>query len=166
MTAVHHMGRLLFLLLASAGSLADEHHTSHETLSWQEYGPHHLSLILGGTEVSDEGTAETIGIDYEYRLNDYVGIGAVFEHAAGEINANTSLAVTDLHPFHNGFIVQLGLGIETRTSEELDDILVARAGMLYEFEYGRYTLSPQLHWDYHDEHPNAIVFAIAFGAAF
>lgn len=159
-----HWLSALALCSASTITLGEEH--GHETPAWQEYGSHHLSIILGGTHISGEGTAETVGLDYEYRISDYLGLGAVIEHAAGDVNANTTLAVVDLHPFHNPFIVQLGVGVEARNGEEEGDVFVARAGMLYEFERGRYTLSPQLHWDFHDRHHNAIVAGIAFGVAF
>ena len=45
-------------------------------------------------------------------------------------------------------------------------IAVARVGVLYEFEFDKFTLSPQLHWDYHDGHDNAVVAGLAFGFAF
>lgn len=166
MTLITRITGAALLAVASTTVLAEEHEGGHHAEAWQVYGPHHLSVIVGGTHMSGEGTAETIGIDYEYRISDYLGLGAVFEHAAGDINANTTLAVADLHPFHNPFIIQLGLGVEARNGEEEGDVFVGRAGMLYEFEYGRFTVSPQLHWDYHHDHHNAIVAGFAFGVAF
>lgn len=43
---------------------------------------------------------------------------------------------------------------------------MARLGLLYEFEISGFTLSPQLHYDYHHNHDDAIVAGIAIGIAF
>jgi hypothetical protein len=156
----------LLLLTVTFGAVAEPAHEGHHSPAWKTYGPHHLSVIVGGTYIDGEGTAETLGLDYEYRITDLVGVGAIFEHAAGEIDANTTLVVVDLHPFPNEFILQLGLGVESPVGEGPDDIFVGRVGMLYEFEFEQYSISPQLHWDYHDGHHNALVFGVAFGVAF
>lgn len=50
--------------------------------------PNHLSVLLAGTS-NDEGTAPTIGLDYEYRVDDFTGLGAVVEYAGDELDAWT-----------------------------------------------------------------------------
>ncbi len=126
------------------------------------HSPHHLSVLNGDTYVSGEGNNATIGIDYEYRVNDFLGLGAVIEKAYGELDAVTVLAVADLH-LYKGFIAQVGPGFERRHSE---NVAVARIGFLYEFELAKFTLSPQLHWDYHDGETNALVAGMALGFSF
>jgi hypothetical protein len=101
-------------------------------------------------------------LDYEYRVNDLLGLGAVVEYAGGEIDAWSFLAVADIH-LYKGLIAQVGPGFET-TSEE--DVFITRFGMLYEFEYEHLTISPQLHYDIHDGAEDGIVFGLAFGFAF
>ncbi len=127
-----------------------------------EHGPHHLSLLLAGTDVSSEDPAFTIGGDYEYRLNDLIGVGAVIEHAFGELEATSVLAVVDIHIFR-GLALQVGPGYEF---SEKHDVFIGRVGALYEFEFGQYTLSPQLHYDIHDGVENAVVFGLAIGTYF
>ena len=80
----------------------------------------------------------------------------------GEIDATTLLTVADVH-FQNGLIIQVGPGFERKGDH---DVFVGRVGTLYEFEVENYTVSPQLHWDYHDGEANAIVAGIAFGFSF
>ena len=126
------------------------------------HAPHHLSVFIGDTHIDGEGNNATIGLDYEHRLNTLLGIGTVLERAAGEIDAFTALLVTDIH-FDNGLIMQMGPGYE---SGENEDVFVGRIGALYEFEFGAFTFSPQLHWDYHAEGENAIVAGIALGFSF
>jgi hypothetical protein len=125
--------------------------------------PHHLSAVIGGTHIPHEDeTAFTLGVDYEYRLNQTLGLGFVAEHAFGPISSTTLLAVADIH-IAGGFAIQTGPGVEFVNDESH---FVTRLGALYEFEIGEdVTLAPQLHYDF-SSHENAIVFAIAIGTAF
>ena len=125
------------------------------------HGPHHISVLLAGTEIDGHDTAPTIGLDYEYRVNKLLGLGLVAEYAADDIDATTFLAVADVH-LYKGLIMQLGPGVEFGEHEHF----VARMGMLYEWEFDAFTVSPQLHFDYMDGAENAVVFGIAIGKNF
>ncbi|MEL7128786.1 MAG: hypothetical protein AAGK23_04505 [Pseudomonadota bacterium] len=124
--------------------------------------PHHLSLVLAGTSVpAENATAFTLGADYEYRLTRRVGLGAVVEHAFGDIDATTALAVADIHLWR-GLATQIGPGVEIIDG---DVFAAGRIGMLYEIELENgITLSPQVHYDIAKE--SSIVFGIAIGRAF
>ena len=146
----------LFLLgLNPSVQAAEEGHVS-------PHGPYHLSAVLADTHVDGEGNNPTIGIDFEYRMNRLLGLGAVVEQAWGELHASTLLAVADIH-LHEGWVIQVGPGFEHREGE---DVFVSRAGLLYEFEWQNFTLSPQLHWDYHQHEENAVVAGFALGFSF
>jgi len=79
-----------------------------------EYGRHHLSSFGGWTNVDGSNYA-TGSIEYEYRLNSILGIGAIVEHAGGAFNAESYMATLDFHPFEIGVILQFGIGKEFRT---------------------------------------------------
>jgi hypothetical protein len=129
----------------------------------QEARPHHLSVVLAGTRVPEaEETGFTIGLDYEYRVSELIGLGFVVEHAFGEIDSTTLLAVADIHLI-KGLAIQAGPGVEFVDDES---VFVFRLGLLYEFELGEaFTLSPQLHYDI-SAGEDAIVFGVAIGRAF
>jgi hypothetical protein len=148
----------VLLILPNAVCASTENKEHHH---WQQ-SPHHLSLLVATTNTDEHGDAFTLGVDYEYRVNDFLGIGLVAEYAFGDIEAFTYLAVADLH-ITNNFIAQVGPGVEFFDGEEIP---VARVGLLYEFELSGLTLSPQLHYDYHHDHDDAIVAGLAFGIAF
>ena len=122
----------------------------------------HLSILTGGTHIPDvDATAWTLGLDYEYRVNHPLGLGMVVEHAFGELNATTLLAVADIH-LHRGLVLQVGPGVEFIDGHSA---LVGRVGALYEFEFpNHFTISPQLHYDVSRE--NSIVFGLAAGMSF
>lgn len=148
------------MILNTRMALAKE--TKHEGIDHSVH-PHHLSLLIGNTDLDHEGDEFTLGIDYEYRVNDLLGLGVVVEHASGDLDAWTYLVVADIH-ITNQWIMQVGPGFE-HTSKH--DLFVARLGTLYEFELeGGWTVAPQLHYDYHDGGDDAIVYGIAVGFAF
>lgn len=128
---------------------------------WREH-PDHLALVIGGKTEEEEGERETeatLGLDYEHRVNDFLGIGSVIaEYAFGDIDALTILAVADLHLWR-GFIVQTGPGIES-IDKELEGVY--RIGALYELEFGRYTVAPQVHYDA-TTGEDAVVFGVSLG---
>ena len=128
---------------------------------WQS-SPHHLSALVGTTYTKECGNAVTLGIDYEYRVSDFLGLGVVAEYAFEDLDAYTYLLVADLH-ITNNFIAQIGPGVEFHGTHKME---VARLGFLYEFELSGITVSPQLHYDYHRNHKSAIVAGVAFGLSF
>ena len=117
---------------SGVGAKENAHH-------WQST-PHHLSALVGTTYTKECGNAFTLGIDYEYRLNNFLGVGFVAEYAYEDLVAYTYLLVADLH-ITNHFIAQIGPGLEFHGSHKME---VARLGLLYEFEMAGFTVSPQL----------------------
>jgi len=154
------MNQLQHLLLASvliAPGLAfsdSDHHFGH--------APFHISSLIADTRINGAGNYDTLGIDIEYRISQLTGLGFVIEHAFGELDATTVLAVADIH-IRNDFIMQIGPGYEWVDDET---VFVSRVGFIYEYEFGGFTIAPQLHWDWHDGHEDAIVAGIALGFGF
>ena len=131
----------------------------------EEEGPHHLSIIAGATiiDAQESESAFTLGLDYEYRVSDRLGLGVVVEHAFGPIESTTLLAVADIHLW-KGLAIQTGPGVEFIDDKE--EAFVLRLGALYEWELGDgFTVSPQVHYDFSDAE-DAVVVAIGFGRAF
>lgn len=144
----------LFVPNSVSANNAGHHH-------WQS-SPHHLSALTGTTYTDEHGHAFTFGIDYEYRINDFLGVGVVAEYAFEDLDAYTYLLVADLH-ITPKFIAQVGPGVEFHGG---DKIAVGRLGLLYEFEINNFTVSPQLHYDYHHDHEDAVVAGVAVGFSF
>ena len=137
----------------------DEQETTFEE-TWVEQ-PHHLSVVIAGTHAVDEN-AFTLGVDYEYRLSGFLGLGTVVEYAFEPFNATTLLAVADLHIWR-GLAVQTGPGVVFVDGEEL---FVYRIGGVYEFEFDGFTVSPQVHYEATSSEADAVVFGIALGHSF
>ncbi len=132
-------------------------------VEFNENKRHHISTVIAGSYIDEaDETVFTLGIDYEYRVSEFLGLGAVVEYAFGELDATTVLAVADLHLWR-GLALQVGPGIEFVDDETF---AIGRIGALYEHELpNEFTISPQLHYDISGGE-DTIVFGIAIGRAF
>lgn len=132
-------------------------------VEYHEDKPHHLSVIVGGSYIKEiDDTFFTLGVDYEYRVNELIGLGIVAEQTFGEVEATTLLAVSDIHLWR-GLALQVGPGVEFVDGETF---VVGRVGALYEIELEHhFTIAPQLHYDISGGE-DAIVFGIGIGRAF
>lgn len=156
--------QFMVMLAASLLSVSAVNADSHAMPASTEgfHAPHHLSLLAADTHMRGHGDYSTLGLDYEYRVSQLLGLGVVLEHAYDGLDATTALAVADVH-LYKGLAMQLGPGVEIAHKHS---IFVSRVGLLYEFEFDSFTLSPQMHWDYHEHHENALVAGIAMGLSF
>ena len=116
----------LITALAFAPTVAAKGNAHH----WQT-SPHHLSALVGTTYTEECGNAFTLGIDYEYRISDFLGLGFVAEYAFEDLDAYTYLLVADLH-ITNRFIAQIGPGVEFHGSHKME---VARLGFYMSSRY-------------------------------
>ena len=156
----------LFLVVSAQSASADEE---------EEEGAEKknvLSLILGGTSDRDENVF-TVGLDFEHRIHPLLGVGAVIEYATDDLDAVTLIGALDLHIW-KGFAIQTGPGVEFAGEEEEEDgattstnrrYFIYRVGAVYEFEFGRLLLTPQVHYDYSSGN-DAVVYAMGLGFKF
>jgi hypothetical protein len=139
---------------------------SREAEVWEEKCHHLAFLALGTHEYEGNVTAATLGVDYEYRFSRLLGAGFVAEHALKDINATTILAVADLHIWR-AFVIQAGPGVAivSEHEEPTRTEFAFRAGVIYEIEIGRLTITPQIHYDY-TTGKDGIVFGSGIGWRF
>lgn len=150
------MSRSLLLLAATIVGLSN-------AASAQEFERrNHLSVTYGFTSIPEtDETAFTQGIDFEHEVTERLGLGVVLEHAFGDIESTSLLAVADIH-LGRGFVLQVGPGVEWINEETL---ALARVGMFYEIELGALTIAPGINYDVNEEE-GAIVGGIAIGTRF
>jgi hypothetical protein len=131
-----------------------------------------LSLILGGTSDRDHDVF-TVGLDFEHRIHPLLGVGAVVEYAKDDIDAVALIGALDFHIW-KGFAIQTGPGVEFVGEEEEEDgkttstnrrEFIYRVGALYEFEFGKLLVTPQVHYDYSTGN-DSVVYAMALGFKF
>ncbi|MEL7023052.1 MAG: hypothetical protein AAGL69_04840 [Pseudomonadota bacterium] len=149
----------------SAGGLCYEYGIALAALllltpSAQAEHDHHLSLLLGSTELVDSGaTGFTYGFDYEYAISRELGVGFVLERAEGDVSSTALFAVADVH-ITEPLVVQLGPGFEWGEEE---DALAFRLGGYYEFDLGQNTLAATVSYDFADSEDDSIVIGFLIG---
>ena len=120
-----------------------------------------LELFLGGTYADDEGTNFSIGLAYERRLGEKIGLGGFVEHTEGEGREWVIGVPVNFHPTESWKIF-LAPGIE---HEDGENEFLVRLGNSYEFEMGSWTLAPELSFDFVDGDVKT-VFGLNFGIGF
>ncbi len=119
----------------------------------QEGGGHHggafepghvLGVFLGETTEDRRGSF-TLGLEYEYRASEALGIGFTAEHIGGDFDTNVFVVPVARH--YGPWKVYAGPGIERRDGENEE---LVRVGVEYGFHFGRYEISPQIDFDWVD----------------
>jgi hypothetical protein len=127
---------------------------------------HFPAIFVGYTNAQDE-THFTYGVEYEYKFNQTLGLGAVYEkvddahHGDG---VTVTLAQLFYHPINN---VRMGVGIGKEKiggarphSEDL-----YRVSANYDFHVGDFGIEPTIAIDFKDD-DQAYVFGLAFSRPF
>jgi hypothetical protein len=163
-------------------SLGQEHHSEAETAE-EAFHKNHLSLFTGGTTESGDSstsTASSLGLDYERRLSQLVGlaVGGELVFGGDEREALAGLYLM-LHPA-GGLVLAAGPGVEfakdghaggeVETQQEESGAKTHagfRVGLLYEFEVGhRYSIAPSIYTDFIEGKEPTFVWGLAFGVGF
>ena len=160
-------------------SVAQEQGAEAEGATAEEaFHRNHLSLFTGGTTESSDGetgTSFSLGLDYERRLSELIGLGLGGEFVFGgdEREALAGLYFM-LHPA-GGLVLAAGPGLEfakeghTEGEEESGTETHAglRVGIVYEFEVGhRYSIAPSIYTDFIEGKEPTFVWGLAFGVGF
>jgi hypothetical protein len=136
---------------------AEEEHAEH---TQSHYHRHHLGLLLGNTH--EEGLDEfTIGLDYEYRFSQYIGIGSLLEYVGEDIREWVGLVPVFIHP-HKGFRFIVAPGIKHKKAENK---FLWRLGIGYRFPIGNWTIAPEFNVDF-TEGRVVEVYGVSFGYGF
>ncbi len=124
---------------------------------------HGTELFIGNTH-DDGEDGFTVGLGYEYRLNQLFGIGGIVEYAGGDFEEWTLAVPFILHPYKEWrFLVAPGVAIPT--NDEHDDFLI-RVGAAYEFEIGKkWALVPAFNVNFVDN-KEVLTFGLGFGYKF
>jgi hypothetical protein len=140
------------LLLSSATAFAQqaqEPEEQHGTAGEPEHQEHrhHVGVFAGITH--DHGEDEsTAGADYEYRVPGvrFLGVGALVDHAGGEIDSTVVAAAAFIH-LRKRLRLLVAPGIEHSHGE--NESLV-RAGVAYQLRLKRLSFSPEFNVDFVD----------------
>jgi hypothetical protein len=103
-----------------------------------------VELLLGAsTESGDAGF--TVGVNYEHRLSDLIGVGFFNDYTIGDLDRWTVGAPVFFHP-HEGWRFVVAPGLQHRDG---DNDFLLRTGVGYEFEMAEsWVVVPQFNLDF------------------
>jgi hypothetical protein len=133
-----------------------------------EAGVHHrhdVALFLGAA-IRDEEETESgfaLGLEYQYRLHRFLGVGALVEGELGDLRDVLLVAPISLHPWRGlRLVVAPGAEIPNEGSTEF----ALRLGAGYKIPLGgRFTLVPEFNADLIEGHPT-YVFGVNLAVGF
>lgn len=151
---------LVVLALVLAGPAAAEEAHEHG------FHRHHVGLFLGAaSRPTHEGEREhgfAAGLEYEYRLRRWLGVGGLAEVATGDLRDAVFVGLVHLHPWR-GLQLSAGGGVEINREESEG---VGRFGVAYQLPLGeRWTLAPNLNVDVVEGEPTW-VYGLVLGLGF
>jgi len=159
------MKRIIFMLagmsvIATAGWCSEEESENHG--KEHHYHKHHVAVFLGNTHDYHGEDAFTVGVDYEYRLHEYFGIGALIDHAGESINSTILGGGVFIHPWKNLRLLT-ALGNEHQSGH---NIFLVRLGAMYDFRIKGWILSPTVNVDLLEGGHQNLVYGFAVGRGF
>lgn len=158
-------------------SLYAQHHDEHaKQVSHDHHSKHHVAIFNGATTVSShEITAYTIGVDYEYRISNLLGMGVIGELINTESNEFVTGISVIAHPIKGLKFVAAPLivyCVPHQTDEhhvdthhiEREANLFFRIGAGYDFHLGKFSVGPSINYDFGKA--QAISYGISLGIGF
>jgi hypothetical protein len=126
------------------------HHENH----------YHLSAFAGFTTDYKGKNGYKIGIEYEYRLSDYVGIGGAFDFTGADFEIFALSVGADFYPFKFPLLPGIMVGAKYAHSEWKPFI---RAMLLYDFHIGSFSLGPMIMYDFFSGEKDIMSYGITVG---
>ena len=155
------MKRIIFMLigigLIATNVLSAEMHEEES-----HHHKHHVAVFFGNTHDYHSEDAFTVGLDYEYRLTDLIGAGALIDYAGGDIESTVVGGGLFFHPWRD---LRL-LGAIGNEHHSGDDEFLVRLGVMYDFFINDWSISPTVDVDLLGSGHQNWVYGIALGRGF
>lgn len=124
---------------------------------------HSVELFLGNTH--EEGKdGFSIGLGYEYRIMDLLGTGLFAEYVDGDFREWVMGVPLLIHPY-KGWRMLAAPGFDKKRGKDEDWEFLIRLGLAYEFENGRWSLTPEFNIGIVDGE-EIFVYGVSFGRGF
>ncbi len=148
-------------------SQADEHHFHHND----------IGVFLGGmTPLSKtEQTSFAIGVDYERRITQSIGVGVLVDFVFGDHKRSALVAAMFVGRPVPSLRLAIGPGFEVveeavtsngGTTTKNTAYFVIATGAMYDFHFGNFLLSPTVGVDFVGETKTNLLYGLTFGYGF
>jgi hypothetical protein len=176
----YRIGIIISIMLIGESALAQETGEAHDQTGHEKHGHrHHIGMFVGGTygELSghhevgtlsnghssgiEKENAFTLGVDYQFRLYRFLGLGGFYDHAFGDFRTTVVAPGLFIRPVEKVQILAAP-GVELHEGE---NVFVFRLGFYYEFHINRLSLAPTAAVDF-VYGKEVFVYGLTFGFGF
>ena len=113
------------------------------------------------TKPRAESGGFTLGLAYEYRYSEKIGLGGLIDHAFGDVDSTILAAAVYVHPFGDPLTLVAAPGVEF---EDGHGNAVIRLGGSYEFEFkDKVTWAPAIFTDISESGDASLIVGVEFG---
>ncbi len=153
---------LLLIVVGAPPAFAQtgEHESASDHEATHDFHPNLLALFVGVTHEGSRENDLALGIEYERRLNESFGVGALVEHTFGDLDFCVYAVPVAYHTGCWKFYIAPGVEDGDHGSESL-----VRLGGEYAYAVGAWEISPQLDVDFIDG-DQVVVLGVTFGKGF
>jgi len=121
-----------------------------------------VGLFLGGSHHSDEN-GFSVGLDYEHRISDIFGVGALVEYTTEDFDSWVLAAPVFIHPYM-GLRLLAAPGFENRESENK---FLVRVGIAYQIPVAKgVSITPEYNVDFITNGEKVHVYGVSVGIGF
>ena len=145
------------LLLSSLGWSAPGYAEDAESPEHGHESKNEIAFFLGATHEGRRDNSPALGLEYERRLNETLGIGALAEFTAGDSDFWVFAVPLTLHAERWKFVFAPGFEYNDGHTEKL-----FRLGAGYDFESGGIKITPGLYVDFVGG-DGVLIAGVAFG---
>ena len=155
---------VLLIIMAPGTAPAEEEHEG----AAHSFHRHHAALFIGNTQNDGSEHGLSVGMEYEYRINQWLGLGGLVEYAAGDFEHLLIAIPLFIHPYED-WLFAVAAGTKIHKDEEENkgkrDWLV-RTSVGYQFQFGeKYSITPAFHVDF-SEHETLFIYGFYIGLGF
>ena len=140
----------IFSNFLKAQSEKPKHHEDH----------YHLSAFAGFTTDYKDKDGYKLGIEYEVRLTDRVGLGGTFDFTGADFDIFAFSVGADFYLFRFPLIPAVGIG--AKNYEKHWDPFV-RIMLIYDFHFGDFSLGPMVMYDFFPNQKDIMSYGITVG---
>ncbi len=141
---------LLSIQMTSGQDSKPSHHSEH----------YHLSAFVGFTTDYKGQDGYKIGLEYEYRLSDLIGIGGTFDFTGADFNIFAFSVGADFYVFPFPLYPAVALGAKNYEGK-WDPF--ARVMAVYEFHLDKVSIGPMIMYDFFPNQKDIMSYGIAVG---
>ena len=150
---------LTAMILVCAGTLTAQ--DEEKTKPKHKEDHYHISTFAGFTTNYKGKEGYKLGIEYEWRIEDWIGLGGTFDFTGNDFNIFAFSVGTSFYPFKFPLIPAVGVGLKNYNKSKWKPFF--RTVLLYDFHIGNFSIGPMVMYDLFPEEKDIMSYGVTIG---